>query len=202
MSKSPRILVFVGGICKDSINKKLFGFFKEAAGETLEFDEFEIKSLPFFSQDIEDNPPSEVVDLKARIKACSGVLLITPEYNRSFPGVLKNALDWGSRPYGQNLWSGKPAGLIGTSPGAIGAFGAQNQLRQVLNFLDFRTMNQPEFYFTFPRELENGKLPHSANEFLKSHPRCQGITNRNETYSDREAKNVYAGDKAAEIDAA
>jgi chromate reductase len=95
------------------------------------------------------------------------VLIITPEYNRSFPGVLKNALDWGSRPYGQNMWSGKPAGLIGTSPGAIGTFGAQSQLRQVMNFLDLRTMNQPEFYFSFPRELENGRLPSSQSEFLK-----------------------------------
>jgi chromate reductase len=171
MSKNPKILALVGGISKDSINNKLFGFFKEAAGETLEFDQFEIKSLPFFSQDIENDPPQAVVDLKARIKSCDGVLLITPEYNRSFPGVIKNALDWGSRPYGQNLWSGKPAGLIGTSPGAIGAFGAQNQLRQVLNFLDLQTMNQPEFYFTFPKELDNGKLPHSANEFLKSYVR-------------------------------
>jgi chromate reductase len=163
------ILALVGGISADSINRKLFGFFKEAAREALEFDEFEIKSLPFFSQDIEENPPAAAADFKERVKACDGILIITPEYNRSFPGVLKNALDWGSRPYGQNLWAGKPAGLIGTSPGAVGAFGAQNQVRQVMNFLDLRTMNQPEFYFTFPKELENGKLPHSANEFLKSY---------------------------------
>ncbi|MDR1020958.1 MAG: NAD(P)H-dependent oxidoreductase [Synergistaceae bacterium] len=165
----PRILALVGGICRDSINRKLFGFFRDAAGKSLEFDEFEIKSLPFYSQDDEENPPSAVVDFKERVKACGGVLIITPEYNRSFPGVLKNALDWGSRPYGQNLWSGKPAGLIGTSPGAVGTFGAQNQLRQVLNFLDLRTMNQPEFYFSFPRELESGKLPRSADDFLKGY---------------------------------
>jgi chromate reductase len=97
------------------------------------------------------------------------VLLITPEYNRSFPGVLKNALDWGSRPYGQNLWSGKRAGIIGTSPGAIGTFGAQNQMRQIMNFLNLQTMNQPEFYFKFPDALENGKLPGSANDFLKNY---------------------------------
>jgi chromate reductase len=168
-AKRPRILALAGGISKDSINRKLLVFFKDAAGRALEFDEFEIKSLPFFSQDIEENPPAVAADFKERIKACDGVLIITPEYNRSFPGVLKNALDWGSRPYGRNLWAGKPAGLIGTSPGAIGAFGAQNQLRQVMNFLDFRTMNRPEFYFTFPKELEDGKLPRSADEFLKSY---------------------------------
>ena len=167
--RKPKILALIGGISSGSINKKLFVFFKEAAGGSLEFDEFDIKSLPFYSQDIEEAPPSEAVDFKELIKACDGVLIITPEYNRSFPGVLKNALDWGSRPYGQNLWGGKPAGLIGASPGAIGTFGAQNQLRQVLNFLDLRTMNQPEFYFSFPRELENGRLPRSSDEFLKSY---------------------------------
>jgi chromate reductase len=167
--KKPRILALVGGISKDSINRKLFSFFRDEAKDAFDFDEFEIKSLPFFSQDIEDSPPAVAADFKERVKACDGVLLITPEYNRSFPGVLKNALDWGSRPYGQNLWSGKPAGIIGTSPGAIGTFGAQTQMRVIMNFLDLRTMNQPEFYLKFPNELENGKLPGGANDFLKSY---------------------------------
>jgi chromate reductase len=165
----PKIFVLVGGICEDSLNRKLFGFFKEAASDTMEFDQFEIKTLPFFSQDLENNPPQAAADFKERIKASDGVLVITPEYNRSFPGVLKNALDWGSRPQGRNLWAGKPAGIIGTSPGAIGTFGAQGQLRQVMSFLDLRTMNQPEFYFSFPKELENGKLPASAYDFLKKY---------------------------------
>ena len=167
--EKPRILVLIGGISKDSINKNLFGFFSDEAKDAFEFDEFDIKSLPFFSQDIEADPPAVAADFKERVKACRGVLLITPEYNRSFPGVLKNALDWGSRPYGQNLWSGKRAGIIGTSPGAIGTFGAQNQMRQIMSFLNLQTMNQPEFYFKFPSELENGKLPGPANDFLKSY---------------------------------
>jgi chromate reductase len=166
MSK-PKVLALVGGICKDSLNRKLFEFFKELAGDRMEFDRFEIASLPFFSQDIENDPPSVVTEFKNRIKASEAVLIVTPEYNRSFPGVLKNALDWGSRPYGQNLWPGKPAGLIGTSPGAIGTFGAQNQLRQVLSFLDLRTMSSPEFYFSFPKELDGGKLPGPSRDFLK-----------------------------------
>ncbi|MDR3330994.1 MAG: NAD(P)H-dependent oxidoreductase, partial [Synergistaceae bacterium] len=139
-----RIFTLVGGISRDSLNQKLFEFFKEAAGG-MDLDQFDIKSLPFFSQDIENDPPERVRDLKSRIKSCDGVLIVTPEYNRSFPGVLKNALDWGSRPHGQGVWGGKPVGLIGTSPGAMGTFGAQSQMRQILSFLDMRIMCQPEF---------------------------------------------------------
>jgi chromate reductase len=135
----------------------------------MDFYQFDIKSLPFFSQDLVGNPPPEVTSLKERARAADAILIITPEYNRSFPGVLKNALDWGSRPYGRGAWVGKPAGLIGTSPGAIGTFGAQNQLRQVLSCLDMRTMSQPEFYMAFPRELDNGKLPGPALGFLKKY---------------------------------
>jgi chromate reductase len=165
----PKIFALVGGICKDSLNQKLFEFFKDEAKGALEFDQFDIKTLPFFSQDIENTPPDVVSDFKKRAVSSDGVLIVTPEYNRSFPGVLKNALDWGSRPYGQGIWGGKPAGLIGTSPGAIGTFGAQSHLRNVLAFLDFKILNQPEFYFAFPRELDGGKLPASAGGFLKSY---------------------------------
>ena len=164
-----KIFVLVGSFRKDSLNQRLFGFFKEEAGDSMTFDQFDVKSLPHFSEDIEGSPPGEVTDLKRRAAASDGLLILTPEYNRSFPGVLKNALDWGSRPYGKSIWGGKPAGLIGTSPGAIGTFGAQNQLRQALAFLDLRVMTQPEFYFAFPREMDRGKLPASAREFLKSY---------------------------------
>ncbi|MDR1966735.1 MAG: NAD(P)H-dependent oxidoreductase [Synergistaceae bacterium] len=164
-----KVFVLVGGISKDSLNRKLFQFFKEEAAGKLSFDQFGIESLPFFSQDIEDDPPESVTDFKKRIAASDGVLIVTPEYNRSFPGVLKNALDWGSRPYGSSVWGGKPAGLVGTSPGAIGTFGAQSQIRQVLAFLDLRLMQQPEFYFTFPKETPGGKLPESARNFLSGY---------------------------------
>jgi chromate reductase len=165
----PKIFVLVGGISKDSLNQKLFEFFKIEAGSALEFDQFDIKSLPYYSQDIENDPPTVAADFKRCAKSSDGVLIVTPEYNRSFPGVLKNALDWGSRPYGQSIWGGKPAGLIGTSSGAIGTFGAQSQLRGVMAFLDFKLLNQPEFYFAFPKELDGGKLPASASGFLKSY---------------------------------
>ncbi len=164
-----KILTLVGGISKGSINRQLFGFLKEQTGDRMELDFFDVASLPFFSQDIENDPPAAVKDLKARIAACDGVLLITPEYNRSFPGVLKNALDWGSRPWGQNAWAGKPAGIMGASIGAIGTFGAQNHLRQVLTFLDMPTMCQPEFYFTLPNHLEGNGLTARAKEFLEGY---------------------------------
>ena len=165
--KKSRVLVLVGGISKDSLNKKLYRFFADSAPEALELDYFDISQLPFFSQDIENDPPAAAADFKDRIVRADALLIITPEYNRSFPGVLKNALDWGSRPQGKGVWGGKPAGLMGTSPGAIGTFGAQHQIRQVLSFLDIRTMNQPEFYFTFPKELPDGKLPAPSQEFLQ-----------------------------------
>lgn len=164
-----KILALVGGISKDSINRRLFGFFKAQAGDRMELDLFDAASLPFFSQDIENDPPTAVRDLKSRIAACDGVLLVTPEYNRSFPGVLKNALDWGSRPWGQSAWGGKPAGIIGASIGAIGTFGAQNHLRQVLSFLDMPAMSQPEFYFTLPNHLEGDDLTARAKEFLNAY---------------------------------
>lgn len=160
-----KVLVLVGGISKDSLNRRLFAFFRDQAKDRFDFDFVEIGALPFFSQDNENTPPESVRDFQARAKACDAVLIVTPEYNRSYPGVLKNAIDWCTRPYGQNLWAGKPTGLIGTSPGAIGTFGAQNHLRQVLGFLDMRVMQQPEFYFTFP-QLEDGKLPKRSADFL------------------------------------
>ncbi|MDR1471806.1 MAG: NAD(P)H-dependent oxidoreductase [Synergistaceae bacterium] len=165
----PRIFALVGGVCRDSLSRRLYGIVKEQASQVLDLDTYDISSLPFFSQDIENDPPKAVEDFKLLVRSCDGVLVITPEYNRSFPGVLKNALDWGSRPPGQSLWPGKPSGLIGTSPGAMGTFGAQSQLRQVLSFLDLRTMNQPEFYLRFPKELDGGKLPASDRDFLRNY---------------------------------
>ncbi|MDR1651690.1 MAG: NAD(P)H-dependent oxidoreductase [Synergistaceae bacterium] len=163
----PKIIALVGGIGRDSINQKLFGFFREESKELLDFDQFGISALPYFSQDLENDPPPEAAGFKKRVRESDGALFVTPEYNRSFPGVLKNAIDWASRPYGQNLWSGKPAYIIGTTPGAIGTFGAQSQLRGVLAFLDLKIMNQPECCFTFPKELTAGRLPEPSREFLK-----------------------------------
>ncbi|MNK07793.1 NADPH azoreductase [compost metagenome] len=143
---SVHILAIVGGISKESINKKLFYAVRSLAPKNMVLEDFDISQLPFFSQDLENDPPEVARKFKERIKEADAVLFITPEYNRSFPGVLKNAIDWGSRPYGQNLWDKKVAGVMGASIGNIGTFGAQHHLRQILAYLNMKTMGQPEFY--------------------------------------------------------
>jgi NAD(P)H-dependent FMN reductase len=141
------VLVLVGGISRNSLNKKYFEAIRRLGLEEFNFVTFDISKLPFFSQDLENDPPDVVTQFKEKIRETDALLLISPEYNRSFPGVLKNALDWGSRPYGQNLWEKKVAGVLGASPGNIGTFGAQHHLRQVLSYLDVQVVNQPEIYF-------------------------------------------------------
>ncbi|MDR2844439.1 MAG: NAD(P)H-dependent oxidoreductase [Candidatus Symbiothrix sp.] len=161
------VIVLVGGIAQNSLNKQLYNEVVKHNTTSLTFHSFDIASLPFYSQDIENNPPESVVQLKQTVQQADAVLLITPEYNRSFPGVLKNALDWCSRPYGQGLWQSKPAGIMGASPGKIGTAIAQQQLRTVCNFLDMRLMNQPEFYLDASTAMdENGLLPASV-KFLQ-----------------------------------
>jgi chromate reductase len=144
-----KILTLVGGIAASSINKKLLNLIKPLAPTDFEFIDFDIATLPYFSQDIEQTPPPPVITLRQNITAADGVLFITPEYNRAIPGVLKNAIDWPSRPYGSNTWQGKCAAVLGASMGAIGAFGAQTQLKALLSFLDMRVMYQPEIFFNF-----------------------------------------------------
>lgn len=145
--KSIKTLTLVGGISRSSLNKKYFRSIQELSIPNFEFETFDISKLPFFSQDLEMDPPDIVTAFKEKIREAEAVLFITPEYNRSFPGVLKNAIDWGSRPYGQNLWNHKPAATLGASPGAIGTFGAQHHLRQVLAYLNMSVLGQPEVYF-------------------------------------------------------
>lgn len=146
--KELNIITLVGGISRNSLNGKLYQNVQKSAPNNFLIDTFDISKLPFFSQDLENDPPDVVIEFKERIREADAVLFITPEYNRSFPGVLKNAIDWGSRPYGMNLWNEKPAGVMGATISAIGTFGAQHHLRQVLAYLNLRTMAQPEFYFT------------------------------------------------------
>ncbi|KYG70285.1 hypothetical protein AZI85_14170 [Bdellovibrio bacteriovorus] len=150
-----KVLTLVGGISKDSLNKKLFKAVKEMAPADIQIETFDIATLPFFSQDLENDPPEVAKQFKNKIKEADAALFITPEYNRSFPGVLKNAIDWGSRPYGQNLWEKKPAAVMGASIGNIGTFGAQHHLRQVLAYLNMPTMGQPEFYFNASKAFDD-----------------------------------------------
>jgi chromate reductase len=141
-----RIAVVVGSLRKDSFNRQLANALARLAPPDLVFEQVEIGNLPLYNQDDDANTPEVVLKFKEKIQSAQGVLFVTPEYNRSIPGVLKNALDQGSRPYGKNAWGGKPAGVIGISIGAIGTALAQQHLRNVLVFLDMPTLQQPEAF--------------------------------------------------------
>lgn len=144
--KKLKILALIGGISRGSINQKLFKAISKIAPESFQFTSFDISSLPFFSQDIENNPPSEVLELKSLIESSDATLIVTPEYNRSMPGVLKNAIDWGSRPYGKNSWAEKKAGVLGMSSGKTGTLSAQEHLRMTLTNVGVLTMPNPALY--------------------------------------------------------
>jgi chromate reductase len=141
-----RIAVLVGSLRKESINRRLATAIAALAPKEFSFDPLRIDDLPAFNQDEEKQPAASVTRLKAAIRGADGVLFVTPEYNRSIPGVLKNALDQASRPYGDSAWAGKPAGVMGASQGAPGTSMAQQHLRNILAYLDMPTLNQPEVY--------------------------------------------------------
>jgi chromate reductase len=143
------VAVLLGSLSENSINKTLAKAIEKLAQGRLHFDYLDIAALPFYNNDLWDNPPAAVTELKRRVEAADAVLIVTPEFNRSFPGLVKNALDWGSRPYGQSSWTGKPLALAGASVGAIGTAAVQSQLRSVLPVLGFVVMGQPEVYFQF-----------------------------------------------------
>jgi chromate reductase, NAD(P)H dehydrogenase (quinone) len=141
-----RIAVIVGSLRRDSFNKQLAAALQKLAHPHLEFTTVRIDDLPLYDQDDDNQPSDPVRRLKTEVAATQGVLFVTPEYNRSIPGVLKNAIDHGSRPYGQSVWAGKPVAVIGISIGAIGTALAQGHLRNVLGYLDMPMMGQPEVY--------------------------------------------------------
>jgi chromate reductase, NAD(P)H dehydrogenase (quinone) len=140
------IAVVVGSLRKDSLNRRLAGALAKLAPPDFVFKQVEIGDLPLYNQDDDGHDSEQVKGLKNEIKAAQGLLFVTPEYNRSFPGVLKNALDHASRPYGQSVWGGKPAGVLGISIGPMGTAMAQQHLRNVLAYLDVPTMGQPEAF--------------------------------------------------------
>ena len=144
-----KIAVFVGSLRKESFNRKTAIALTKLAPVSLAPEIIEIGHLPLYNQDYDDehNPPEAWTEFRKRVKPFDGFLFVTPEYNRSVPAVLKNALDVGSRPYGQSVWGGgKPGAVISVSPGVIGGFGANHHLRQSLVFLDVHPMQQPEAY--------------------------------------------------------
>ncbi len=144
--KQYRIALIVGSLRRDSINRQLAQGLVRLAPAEFTFDRLEIGDLPLFNQDCDEHPTPPVTRLKSAIEAADGLIFVTPEYNRSIPGVLKNALDHGSRPHGMNSWAGRPAGIIGASLGTIGTALAQQQLRTILAYLDVPVMGQPEAY--------------------------------------------------------
>jgi NAD(P)H-dependent FMN reductase len=141
-----KIAVVVGSIRQGSFNKQLAHAVVSLAPEDFSFEYLDIASLPLYSQDYDDDFPDVARTLKQKISAAQGLLFVTPEYNRSIPGVLKNALDWGSRPWGHSVWGNKPGALLGTSLGATGTALAQAHLRNVLAYLDVPLMGQPEMF--------------------------------------------------------
>ncbi|MNR83620.1 FMN-dependent NADPH-azoreductase [compost metagenome] len=170
MSKTYSVAVVVGSLRKDSMNRKMANALIKLAPESLKLSIVEIGELPLFNQDLEATPGAAVTDFKQKIKAANAVLFVTPEYNRSVPGVLKNAIDTASRPYGQSAWSGKPGAVVSVSPGAVGGFGANHHLRQVLASVNVPTMPQPEAYIGNGSKLfdESGAITEqSTAEFLK-----------------------------------
>jgi len=168
MSKPYNVAVLVGSLRKDSLNRKMANALIAMAPETLKLGIVEIGELPLFSQDHEAEPTAAVTAFKQAITAADALLFVTPEYNRSVPGALKNAIDVGSRPYGKSVWSGKPGAVITLSPGAIGGFGANHALRQSFVFLDVPMMQQPEAYVGGAAALfdDKGAL---VNESTRAH---------------------------------
>ena len=163
------IAVLVGSLRKDSINRKLASAVVKLGAADFTFRVVEIGGLPLYNQDDESNPPAPVTRFRGEIKAADGFLFVTPEYNRSIPGVLKNALDQASRPYGQNAWAGKPAGMLGISTGAIGTAMAQQHLRNILVFLNVLTLAQPEAFIQLKEGLfdEKGEIGPGSRQFLQ-----------------------------------
>jgi len=154
-----RIAVIVGSLRKDSFNRHLADALVKLAPPEFSFSRVEIGDLPLYNQDDDEHPAEPVLRMKKEITGAHGILIVTPEYNRSIPGVLKNALDHGSRPTGRSVWANKPAGIIGVSPGNSGTAMCQQHLRNVLSYLDVPVMRQPEAYL----QMRDGMFDNAGN---------------------------------------
>jgi chromate reductase len=163
-----RIAVIVGSLRRDSFNRKLADALAKLAPPDFVLTQLRIDDLPLYNQDDDNNQSGPVKRLKSEILASQGLIFVTPEYNRSMPGVLKNALDQASRPYGQSAWQGKPAGVLGASVGAVGTALAQQHLRNVLAYLDVPTLGQPEVFIHAKEGVFDaaGELGESARKFV------------------------------------
>ncbi|HWL72065.1 MAG TPA: NADPH-dependent FMN reductase [Geminicoccus sp.] len=169
----PHIAVIVGSLRRESINRKLAQALARLAGSQCRFDLLELGDIPLYNEDLFDpEPPAPVQRMKAAVTEADAVLFVTPEYNRSFTPAVKNVLDWGSRPYGKSCWPGKPAAIVGASPGAIGTAVAQSHLRHVLVGLGMALMGQPEIYLTFKPDMidaEHNVVDDRTRQLLGNH---------------------------------
>lgn len=168
--KALNIAVVVGSLRKDSFNRKLATALAQLAPADVTLKQVQIGDLPLYNQDDDANQADTVKRLKSEIAAADGVIFVTAEYNRSIPGVLKNAIDNASRPYGQSAWAGKPAGVIGVSVGAMGSALAQQHLRNVLAYLDMPTLGQPEAFIQAKDDLFDaaGNIGPASQKFVQS----------------------------------
>ena len=166
MSRQVRILGIAGSLRRDSYNRALLRAAIELVPEGATIETFELDGIPGFNQDDEQKPPAKVVELKKRIREADAVLIVTAEYNYSVPGVLKNAIDWASRPYDDSAWNGKPVAIMGASIGATGTARAQYHLRQMFVFLNMFPVNQPEVMIGNASERfdADGNLTHEATK--------------------------------------
>lgn len=170
MKKTIRILGIAGSLRRASYNRAALRTATMLVPEGAILETFELDGIPAFNQDEEGNPPAQVVELKRRIREADAILFVTPEYNYSVPGVLKNAIDWASRPYGDSAWNGKPVALMGASSGALGTARAQYHLRQSFVFLNMFPVNQPEVMISnaASRFDEEGNLTDdTTKEFIR-----------------------------------
>jgi len=163
------IAVVVGSLRRDSFNRKLATAIAKLAPADFSFNQLRIDDLPLYNQDDDANQPASVKRLKAEIAGSQGLLFVTAEYNRSVPGVLKNAIDHASRPYGQNAWGGKPAGVMGVSVGANGTAMSQQHLRNILAYLDVPTLGQPEAFIQAKDGLFDtaGNIGEDSKKFMQ-----------------------------------
>jgi chromate reductase len=164
------IAVVVGSLRRESFNRKMVGALAKLAPADFTFEQVQIDDLPLYNQDDDATPAECVKRLKCEIMAAKGLLFLTPEYNRSIPGLLKNAIDHASRPYGKSAWAGKPAGIMGVSVGAAGTCMAQQHLRNILAYLDVPTMGQPEAFIQAKEDLfdADGRIGVASEKFLRS----------------------------------
>ena len=177
MDKVRDVAVIVGSLRKGSLNRQLANALADLAPATLKLSIIDIGHLPIYNQDGDEEPPAPWRKFRDRIKAADGVLFVTPEHNRSVPAALKNALDGGSRPYGKNVWSGKPGAVVSASPGGIGGFAANHHLRQSLVFVNVPAIAQPEAYIGGADKLfdATGKLANDGTrKFLQGFMQAYG----------------------------